>query len=1122
MTSRPYSLNDLSPAARDTAIEASRRAGLSVESWLNSAVLDSARAHGVAPMAAPLPNEFADIHSRLDSITQQIERVTGPVARPESSVARQLNDAISRLDNRLASLSPPQPTSRAANPLDAAVAEVAARQSQLDGRMSRPAMPLQATMPARSAPTPPQMPNMSGFEQQLQRLTSQIEAMRPGHIEQSIAAFREELAVIRHSITEAMPRRALETLEAEIRDLGRRIDDNRQTGTNEAALAGVEHALAEIRDTLRGLRPAEQLTGFDEAIRNLSGKLDLIVRSSEHGGVREIETAIGALRSIVSQVASGDAVARLSSDVQAIAARLEAISAQTYSDSALAAIEQRISRLTEALENQQKQAVSAPDLDGAVRALAERIDRLQVGAQDTSALLHLEQRIATMIERIELANSRPPSLGRIEEGLAHILSYLETQREGIATALNAAAAPPVAPFNQELLDTIKRDLAEMRYGQTEADRRSQISLDVVHGTLGQVVDRLASIETDLHKIKSAPAAAPVSPVVMPAAAVVAAPVAASEPAAPPVTVTQSPPLQPSVSPVHEAPRASAPASMSPVAPTLPNPAQVQMPPSGARSETRPVPQGAPARDDAVIPALTDTPRPAAVQPRPPAAQRPPIDPTLPPDHPLEPGVRPGDVTVSAAERIAASEALANGTASDAPTKVNFIAAARRAAQLAAAAEPPPKQSRMAVLKDTFTRQPSDAAPKAPKEQTEAPSKLRPILIGVSIVVLLIFALNLGMNFLSGSKNTTVPVPPAEEQAPSKSGSLIAPTGKTVASLAQPETTGAIPPAERTQKAPSALQFISPKPMAEVSLSDSRSGPVEAAPNGIPAMPQSFAWTNQPVDQTGSVTAPRQAPAVAPKAVASAPAATTPATTAPRTQADTGERLPDSIGGPKLREAALSGDAAAAYEIGSRYAEGKLVQQNYAEAAKWYDRAAQKGLVPAMFRLGSLYEKGLGVPKDLGAAKRSYISAAEGGNPKAMHNLAVLFADGGGQGPDYKTAAEWFRKASDHGLADSQYNLAVLFARGIGVEQNLVESYKWFSLAAAQGDADAGRKRDDVAKRMDPQALTAGRLAIQTYVPLAQADTAMVVAPPPGGWDAPQATQASATPAPKTTPARAKR
>src|SRR4029079_4613337 len=35
-----------------------------------------------------------------------------------------------------------------------------------------------------------------------------------------------------------------------------------------------------------------------------------------------------------------------------------------------------------------------------------------------------------------------------------------------------------------------------------------------------------------------------------------------------------------------------------------------------------------------------------------------------------------------------------------------------------------------------------------------------------------------------------------------------------------------------------------------------------------------------------------------------------------------ERLPDSIGGPALRAAALKGDPAAAYEIGMRFAEGK--------------------------------------------------------------------------------------------------------------------------------------------------------------------------------------------------------
>jgi localization factor PodJL len=225
-----------------------------------------------------------------------------------------------------------------------------------------------------------------------------------------------------------------------------------------------------------------------------------------------------------------------------------------------------------------------------------------------------------------------------------------------------------------------------------------------------------------------------------------------------------------------------------------------------------------------------------------------------------------------------------------------------------------------------------------------------------------------------------------------------------------------------------------------------------------------------------------------------------------------ERLPDAIGGPVLRAAALKGDPTAAYEIGLRFAEGKGVAANFDEAAKWYDRAAQAGVVPAVFRLGTFYEKGLSVKKDADIARRYYQQAAERGNAKAMHNLAVLDADGGGKGADYKSAAQWFRKAADRGVADSQFNLGILYARGIGVEQNLAESFKWFSLAAAQGDADAAHKRDDIAKRLDAQSLAAAKLAIQTFTPEPQPNDAINVATPAGGWDAAPVQASAAKPA----------
>src|SRR5262249_16578276 len=125
---------------------------------------------------------------------------------------------------------------------------------------------------------------------------------------------------------------------------------------------------------------------------------------------------------------------------------------------------------------------------------------------------------------------------------------------------------------------------------------------------------------------------------------------------------------------------------------------------------------------------------------------------------------------------------------------------------------------------------------------------------------------------------------------------------------------------------------------------------------------------------------------------------------------------------------------------------------------------------------------------------------EQGKGKAMHNLAVLDAVGLEGTPDYKTASQWFQKAADDGIADSQYNRGILYARGVGVEQNVVEAFKWFALAAQQGDKDAARKRDDIAARLDPQALVAARLAVQTFTADPQPDKAIKVEAPGGDWD----------------------
>ena len=145
----------------------------------------------------------------------------------------------------------------------------------------------------------------------------------------------------------------------------------------------------------------------------------------------------------------------------------------------------------------------------------DRLDHMQVGNDGASAFAHLEQRVSYLLERLEASTDhRSGNLGRVEEGLQDVLRHLETQHASFAAfadnsrafAAPAQAAP--AQMDSGLVDLIKRELSDMRYGQTETDRRTQDSLEVVNNTLGHVVDRLAMIEGDLRAVRTAPVPPP--------------------------------------------------------------------------------------------------------------------------------------------------------------------------------------------------------------------------------------------------------------------------------------------------------------------------------------------------------------------------------------------------------------------------------------------------------------------------------------------------------------------------------------------------------------------------------------------------------------------------------------
>ena len=90
-------------------------------------------------------------------------------------------------------------------------------------------------------------------------------------------------------------------------------------------MAGLERGLAEVREALRTLTPAENLVGFEEAVNALAQKVDLIVAREDPTAIQQLESAIGGLRGIVSHVASNDTMARLADDVRTLASQVDVI-----------------------------------------------------------------------------------------------------------------------------------------------------------------------------------------------------------------------------------------------------------------------------------------------------------------------------------------------------------------------------------------------------------------------------------------------------------------------------------------------------------------------------------------------------------------------------------------------------------------------------------------------------------------------------------------------------------------------------------------------------------------------------------------------------------------------------
>ena len=152
----------------------------------------------------------------------------------------------------------------------------------------------------------------------------------------------------------------------------------------------------------------------------------------------------------------------------------------------------------------------------------------------------------------------------------------------------------------------------------------------------------------------------------------------------------------------------------------------------------------------------------------------------------------------------------------------------------------------------------------------------------------------------------------------------------------------------------------------------------------------------------------------------------------------------------------NGNVLAQHSLGTIYAEGIGVKQNYEEALKWYRKAAAQRYTESQYSLGVMYYKGNGVNRDLKEAANWYQRAAEQGHARSQLNLGRMYKLGKGVSQNSEIASRLTLAAAQQGAAIAQVQLGDAFEKEPNDQlRDEAEAYYWYSLAIQnRADLDA--------------------------------------------------------------------
>ncbi|MEO7863091.1 MAG: bifunctional trypsin-like peptidase domain-containing/SEL1-like repeat protein, partial [Nitrospirales bacterium] len=150
---------------------------------------------------------------------------------------------------------------------------------------------------------------------------------------------------------------------------------------------------------------------------------------------------------------------------------------------------------------------------------------------------------------------------------------------------------------------------------------------------------------------------------------------------------------------------------------------------------------------------------------------------------------------------------------------------------------------------------------------------------------------------------------------------------------------------------------------------------------------------------------------------------------------------------QVKKAAEGGDAKAMDVLGDMYAKGMGVQENFAEAARWYRRSADAGYPEAYAGMGALsLLKAVGLADSDESAVRFWADTSNTKNltDLVLHPEKMRIKDQ----MALREAVKYLRMGAEQGNdANAQLLLSMLTGAGVGIDKDPVQAAKWMKRAA---------------------------------------------------------------------------